>query len=133
MTDKIEKQRRMQIRRDIGSRVVESPEKGTYTKKHRYLIAHACFECCKSFKIEPKEQGQEPAKCPECCNEIILMGRAFKPPKKTDIKQWKKVKYLVDNGILFHRYNDERYGPYPKTLEEAYDFVEHVKQLRKDT
>ena len=133
MTTKSEKQARMQLRRDIENRVVSTPEKSTYTKKHRYLIANACFECRKSFKIEPKTPEQEKAKCPECGNEIILMGRAFKPPKKTDIKQWKKVKYLVDNGIIFHRYNDERYGPYPKTLEEAYEFVERVIEIRKNT
>ena len=79
MTTKTDKQVRMQLQRDIGNRAVSTPDKTTHTKKHRYIIAHACFKCRKSFKLEAKTQDQRIAKCPECGNEIILMGRAFKP------------------------------------------------------
>ncbi len=48
-----------------------------------------------------------------------LMGRAFKAPKKTNVKQWRKVELLVRNGLLFH----PNYGGRPKTLREAHALV----------
>lgn len=50
--------------------------------------------------------------------------------KKDDNKQWKMVKYLIDNGFYFnHAYKYKEKGvwlniPYPKTLQEAKEFVE---------
>ena len=59
-------------------------------------------------------------------------GRHFKAPKKTDIKQWKKVKFLFDHGFFFQKiYDQSRNGlniPYPKTLEEAQEFVVKYKK-----
>ena len=67
-------------------------------------------------------------KCPHCGGIARNLGRKFKPPKRSDKKQWQKVKFLVSKGFLFHSiYVDGRLVPYPGTLEEAKEFVEKYK------
>lgn len=100
MTTKDEKQRRMQIRRDTGSRVV--PEPRPRPKGPDYLVAHACFVCRKSFK-RALEADRDPV-CPECGGAIHAMGRSFKAPKKGDTEQWRKVQALYANGFRFFSY-----------------------------
>ena len=75
------------------------------------------------------------ADCPECGNPMTLMDHKFRPPKTDDIKKWKVVKYLVDNGFIYHHVYEkveiesnrivsyQNYARYPKTLREAEDFV----------
>lgn len=61
------------------------------------------------------------------------MDIRFRPPKKSDDKQWKKVKYLVEHGFIFQKiYRKD--GPvwyrerYPKTYEQAKEFVVKYKE-----
>jgi DNA-directed RNA polymerase subunit RPC12/RpoP len=96
----------------------------------KYLISYACFKCRLTFKRDPDLKEH---KCPQCSNEMEIMGRAFTAPKKKDTEQWEKLEYLVENGFSFHHYNDERYGPYPKTLKEAHEFVARNKGKLKCT
>lgn len=96
MTTKEEKARRMELRKDAGNRVIEPPPPNPPGPD--YLVAHACFECRKSFKIPPRD---EPATCPDCGREIHWMGRSFRPPRKSDTQQWKKVKLLYAYGFRF--------------------------------
>ncbi len=99
-----------------------------------YNMAFACFECRKSFKREfdlsegrPKEMV-----CPDCGGVAYNFGRHFKPPKKSDIKQWKKVHFLFEHGFWFQKVYDKENGyqliTYPKTLDEAREFVEKYKE-----
>ncbi len=59
--------------------------------------------------------------------EVFL--RHFKAPKRMDTQQWKKVKFLFDNGFRFQKIRiingSHVIGtvPYPKTLLEAKGFV----------
>jgi hypothetical protein len=56
------------------------------------------------------------------------MGRQFKAPKQTDIKQWQKVEALVRAGITFHRQRLYQYRNMPELLREVAQFVEEVKK-----
>lgn len=60
------------------------------------------------------------------------MDIRFRPPKKADDKQWKKVKYLVDHGFNFQKvYRKEGSvwyrERYPENLEQAKEFVTKFK------
>ncbi|NMQ19678.1 hypothetical protein E4P82_10990 [Candidatus Competibacter phosphatis] len=97
-------------------------------------MSFACLDCRKSFKREfllsmgcPKQMS-----CPDCGSPAYNFGRHFKAPKKTDIKQWKKVRFLFEHGFWFQRIYDKanRYQiiEYPKTMEGAREFVEAYKE-----
>jgi len=105
------------------------------TKGAPYNIAFACFTCCKSFKRKCVLAEGVPLKlkCPNCNGFSYNLGRHFKAPKKTDKKQWQKIKFLFDHGFRFQkiRINPDRIDsvPYPKTLEEAKVFVLKYKEF----
>lgn len=102
-----------------------------------YHISFACFECRKSFKRQVNflEEISIELPCPDCGKAATNLGRHFKPPKKSDAKQWTKVKYLVEHGFYFQKirvtsgHHDT--VPYPETLEEAKEFVVKYKQYAK--
>jgi hypothetical protein len=61
------------------------------------------------------------------------LSRKFKPPKARDAQQWAKVRFLVEHGFSFYSvYERTEFGeikvPYPKTLEEAREFVKGKKR-----
>ena len=68
---------------------------------------------------------------------MVSLNRKFSAPKSNDLPQWKKVQYLVNNGFLFQSVyevkneNGEYAGhykvSYPKTLEDAIEFVAKFK------
>lgn len=98
-----------------------------------YNMAFACLECCKSFKREfnlAKECPQELV-CPDCGGVAYNFGRHFKSPKKTDAKQWQKVRYLFEHGFRFQKIcvgsGHHDVIPYPATLDEAKEFVMKYK------
>ena len=92
-----------------------------------YLIAYACVECRRSFKRPLGGPGEFERTCPHCRATAVAVGRHFKPPRRTSVKQWEKVRFLIEKGFPFHRvYESKRGGaavPYPRTLEAARDFV----------
>ncbi len=119
MSRKEEKNRRTEIRRDIGNRRIGSNSQFSIRRSYPYLGAHACFSCQKSFKLIYEKDHI----CPECGRTIYLMGRAFKAPKRRDDEQWKKVQTLYALGFRFHRYGGD-YEPLPERLREVDKFVE---------
>jgi DNA-directed RNA polymerase subunit RPC12/RpoP len=84
-----------------------------------YLVAHACFACRKSWKIEPRENDE--ANCPDCGGVIRWMGRNFKAPKKRDIEQWKKVEALWNGGVRFQSQNLS--DPPPSDLRDVEEYL----------
>lgn len=75
---------------------------------------------------------------------MTLLSHRFRPPKKTDDKKWKTVKYLIENGFFYdHIYQKievsdggsliyQNYATYPDNLRDAIEFVERYKeQARK--
>lgn len=94
-----------------------------------YNTAFACFDCQKPFKREFDLSKEYPLTltCPNCGGVSHNFGRHFKAPKKTDDTQWKKVKFLFDNGFNFQKIYDQSRGgehvSYPETMEQAKEFV----------
>jgi hypothetical protein len=119
MPDKTEKSRRMMIRCDIGNREIKAKPTSSTSHRPSYLVAHACFNCRKSFKRHPTHEHV----CPECGGPAYWMGRAFKAPKQKDHEQWRKVQILYALGFRFHRYGGN-YEPLPEYLHEVASFVE---------
>ena len=99
-----------------------------------YNMAFACLECHKSFKREFVLTDGVPMelKCPDCGGPSYNFGRHFRAPKKSDIKQWQKIKFLFDHGFRFQRIRignwDKDTVRYPDTLEQAKEFVAKYKK-----
>ncbi len=91
----------MEIRRRTGTRQPRPPVSVTQHRWPRRLIANACFRCCVSFKRRPLEAGRRPHTCPNCGGDALKMGRSFKAPKRSDLKQWRKVELLWTAGYRF--------------------------------
>ena len=75
--------------------------------------------------------------CPNCGADAVRLGRHFKPPKRSDDKQWAKVRFLWENGFRFQKICPEPNSiesiPYPRTLEEAKSFVlDYAEHARFD-
>jgi predicted RNA-binding Zn-ribbon protein involved in translation (DUF1610 family) len=88
-----------------------------------------CLDCRKSFRRHGNHQTNP---CPGCGNELITLHSRFKVPRASDVKQWEKVRYLVQHGFRFRPIWDESAGKvvkYPATLREAIEWVEKWKSL----
>ncbi len=70
---------------------------------------------------------------------MTVFNQKFRPPKKTDIKKWRIIEFLKDNGFVFqHVYKDyskrnglvtsDNYVDYPTTIEEAQDFIQKYRE-----
>lgn len=109
----------MLARRAVGNRVVH-PLPAPPFPRGRYLVAHACFACRKSWKMDPDRA----AKCPECGGPAHSMGRAFKAPRQANVAQWKKVERLWRAGFRFAPTTGSREAsPYPDRLWEVERFI----------
>ena len=114
-----EKNRRMEIRRSIGNR--KTPALEARRLAPQYLIAHACFDCRKSFKVAPRQDYV--AVCPSCGGQLHEMGRSFKAPPMRDIEQWTKVQVLYNAGFRFFTYRSKPGPPLPSRLSEVEAFI----------
>ena len=113
-----EKSRRMALRRDTGSRAPSVPKVAASVAP--YHVAHACFDCRKSFKLAPREI---PVVCANCGGELHEMGRSFKAPAAKDTEQWAKVQALYNAGFRFSSYRSNPCAPLPAKLSEVATFV----------
>src|SRR5438874_8706789 len=97
-----------------------------YFIKQPYPMQFACFRCRKEFKqiFYPWRTDKNSPLCPQCGERMWMMGRAFKAPKRSNIKQWHKVEALVRGGIKFHyNYFGRRI---PKVLREVESFLNNI-------
>ncbi len=117
-----EKARRMEIRRSMGDRKPKPPSRAREAHFPPYLFAHACFSCRCSFK-RAREDGPDPPTCPNCGGPLFEMGRSFKAPARSDVKQWRKIQTLYAHGFRFFSYRSHDCEPLPKSLREVDDFV----------
>jgi hypothetical protein len=115
-----EKARRMEIRREFGSRPMPAA-RGAPDMSVRYLVSHACFTCRKSFKLAPRIGGD--ARCPNCSGPMFEMGRSFKAPPLRDVEQWAKVQALYEAGFRFFTYGEFDCAPLPSRLSEVAAFL----------
>lgn len=95
-----------------------------------HLMQFACFQCRKSYKqrLSFVRLRKHSPLCPECSAEMWEMGRQFKAPKQSDVKQWRKVEALVRNGITFHSQRLSHMRPMPKVLREVVPFIQKVRR-----
>ena len=118
-----EKQRRMELRRKLGFRAMRDwPVSGPPRRGPKYLIAHACFECRRSFKAAPREGHQ--AVCPRCKGPMFEMGRSFKAPASRDREQWLKVQALYAAGFRFFSYRSYSCPALPARFSGVASFLE---------
>jgi len=113
-----EKAGRLDLRPDAGTRAdLRRPQA---VRGPDYLIAHACFECRKSWKV----RADTGAACPQCRSCLHEMGRSFKAPKRSDAEQWQKVQALWSAGFRFWSYRSHPDAePLPERLQEVDDFI----------
>lgn len=95
------------------------------------LTPYTCFKCLRTFK-RPFEKDVFYRTCPNCGGQSVQMDIRFRPPKKSDAKQWEKVRFLVSHGFIFQKiYSKEGYiwcrERYPDNLKQARDFVQRFK------
>jgi len=100
-----------------------------------YSMSYACLSCKTAHKRHvdgsPLDYPRK-MECPICKSETFNLGRHFKAPKKSDKAQWIKVEFLIKHGFQFQKIRLEKNGyesvPYPKTLDEAKEFVVKYKK-----
>jgi hypothetical protein len=94
-----------------------------------------CVNCRIAFNHDTDFNNTRSKVCPECSKEMIEVSHNFKPPKKSNLKGWKVVQYLIDNGFIYqHIYKTivktkngitKYQSPvkYPMKMDEAKEFV----------
>jgi len=127
---KEEEYRRMELRRENGTRKIIKPVSSTVNRGPEYLIPFACFVCRKSFK-KPVPDGEYEHSCSECDSPMYEMGRNFSAPKKEDHKQWRKVQLLYAHGFRFVGSGNHNGPNIPKTLADVELFLPQGKTPHK--
>jgi DNA-directed RNA polymerase subunit RPC12/RpoP len=90
--------------------------------RHHYV----CFDCRKGFKAE---SGYAECKCPECGVVMTRMGRDFKVPRTSNLKQWRKVERLVKElDWRFESCGCTGPGHAPRLLSDMADFITWCKK-----
>jgi len=130
----MDKQSRMELRRKVGLRDLPKPQVKILGPE--YAMSFTCLNCKTSnmrhFDKAPCDYP-DTMECPICNGVAVNLGRHFKPPKKSDDAQWKKVKYLVEHGFVFQTIYEQRDDSgyykvsYPRSLAEAKEFVAKYK------
>jgi hypothetical protein len=88
-----------------------------------------CISCKKVFNTGTDFAGHVPKSCGICGAKFILVNQKYKAPKLTDVKAWKLVEFLLENGFVYQhivKVNGEQV-PYPKTMDDAKEFVAKYK------
>jgi DNA-directed RNA polymerase subunit RPC12/RpoP len=63
-----------------------------------YKLHYVCLSCRRSTK---RPWTKEIVKCPECAQPMALMGRDFKPPRRSSDQGWREVGDFVEEGRQF--------------------------------
>lgn len=74
-------------------------------------VTHTCIPCRYSAK--------QTFTCPYCNSPMTYMGKAFKPPRKSNNTQWRKVELLVTHDIRFGYCSCHRPRKVIKSLTDA--------------
>ena len=73
-----------------------------------------------------KEIKSRQIKCPECGNLMADLGKDFKAPKKTAVKEWKIVEGLFRIGRCFHSCGCDGIGYIP---QKPADYEQYLKSV----
>jgi len=101
------------------------------------LCPYVCVKCRSSLK-RPDEKNIFFRTCVICGENAVKVDVRFRPPKKTDDKEWQKIEFLFQHGFYFQKvYRQVQSGvylriSYPLDLKAAKVFVvEFQKQALK--
>ena len=108
--------------------------------QYPYKEHYACFSCRKMFRQPIRHEMTRPirseekrvAPCPQCAIPMTNMGKDFKAPRQTDVKQWQKVQTLYAHGYSFNSCGCSGPGPRPATLKEVKPFLAEQKRLKTE-
>ena len=94
-----------------------------------YLHPFVCVACRRAFKRSGTTRNEAP--CPACGSPAILVGRKFKPPRRSNVAQWAKVEALVNLGFRFDTIYDADGAiiPYPSSERGIPAFAKRVAQV----
>ncbi|PQA95854.1 hypothetical protein B0A69_05655 [Chryseobacterium shigense] len=73
-----------------------------------------------------KEINARQIKCPECGTLMADLGRDFKAPKKTAVKEWKIVEGLFQIGRCFHSCGCDGIGYIPKKPKDYEQYLRNT-------
>jgi len=116
----------------------EVEEMCRYAMYGPYKDIYACFQCRKVFKqasdreLSNHDVQKRTYKCPQCGGTMNDMGHDFKAPKLNDVKQWRKVELLYNNGFTYHSCGCGGPGYRPAKLSEVEQFLEHNKTFQSE-
>ncbi|CAD0220909.1 hypothetical protein KYG33_09985 [Chryseobacterium sp. D764] len=65
-------------------------------------------------------------KCPECSNVMADLGKDFKAPKKTAVKEWRIVESLFKTGKCFHSCGCDGIGYIPKNPKDYETYLNTI-------
>ena len=74
-----------------------------------------CFDCRSTY-------NREHQKCPTCGGDVQFIGKYFKPPKRSNDKEWEAIQILHEGGIHY----DYGSGGFTSEMLDAY--VHSTKQ-----
>jgi DNA-directed RNA polymerase subunit RPC12/RpoP len=93
-----------------------------------------CVECKTAFSKGNNLNTINESSCTKCGQKTILVNHKFKPPPKSDVKKWKIVQLLLENGFRFdteHEYIGEGIYTkinYPTGIVEVKEFIKKYKK-----
>lgn len=87
-------------------------------------VTYTCIPCRFSAK--------QTTTCPYCREAMTFMGKAFKPPRKTNDSQWRKVEMLVAHDIRFGYCSCHRFTHSLRTVAEAKNKCGERRSAHKD-
>jgi DNA-directed RNA polymerase subunit RPC12/RpoP len=95
-----------------------------FAHRSGYMMQFACLTCRKVFKQAVPYPPRGPQRnseraCPQCGQPLKRMGVAFKAPRQSDVRGWRKVSLLIQNGFAFH----SNTGQYPTSVTELRAYV----------
>lgn len=85
-----------------------------------YKNRYACFSCRKAFKQYDRKHGTALSVCPQCKEQLVYVGKDFKPPRKEAKNTWTKLELITKVGrFQWNSCGCKGPGYIPKTLAEA--------------
>jgi hypothetical protein len=100
----------------------------TFIPSTRPSLKYVCLQC----RIGLHDSHT----CPRCKKLLVSIGENFRTPKKTDVKKWKILEYLVQEGYDFHicrhAYDQGNITEkFPNTMEQARNLIKQRKAYYK--
>jgi hypothetical protein len=92
---------------------------GMYTSN----VTYTCIPCRFSAKAT--------STCPYCHAAMTYMGKAFKPPRKSNDSQWRKVALMVQHDLRFGYCSCHRGERKIRSLAEAKNLVGFRRSAKK--